>query len=216
MKFNFPGRDPPTHHVQSLEAMGLPDVASWDDEVAFNTQISSQWDSLCHFQHQPSKLAYNGIALTKEGLSADSTADNKCPTLDHWHARGGVVARGVLLDYKAYVDARGIPFSPFEDRLISVRDLEDVAKHQGVEFKRGDVLLVRTGYTEALEGKTAEEQLAHLMSRTIAGVEGSEEVARWVWNKHFAAVASDNVSFEAIPRTNPDGTPWQVQDLGAP
>ncbi|KZW02782.1 hypothetical protein EXIGLDRAFT_636798 [Exidia glandulosa HHB12029] len=213
MRFTFPGRNPPVHKVQNLESMGLKDVYSWDDEIEFNTQISSQWDSLCHFQHQPSGLAYNGFSLTKEDLSKDSTAENTAPTLDHWHERGGVVARGVLIDYKAYADEKGIAFGPFDGKSITVRDLEEVAKHQGVEFKQGDILIVRTGYTEALTGKTAEEQLAYLMSRTVSGVEPSEEVAKWVWNKHFAAVASDNVSFETIPLTIPDGSQWQVKDL---
>jgi kynurenine formamidase len=31
------------------------------------------------------------------------------------------------------------------------------------------------------------------------GLEGTEEMARWIWNNHFAAVASDNVAVEAMP-----------------
>lgn len=31
----------------------------YDDEVEFNTQCSSQWDSLVHFHHQPSASGYN-------------------------------------------------------------------------------------------------------------------------------------------------------------
>jgi hypothetical protein len=31
------------------------------------------------------------------------------------------------------------------------------------------------------------------------GVAGNEDVARWVWNNHFAAVAGDAIGFEVIP-----------------
>ena len=93
--------------------------------------------------------------------------------------------------------------------------MEAVAKHQGIEFKRGDVLIVRTGYTEAMEGKTENEQLANMAAGPLlSGVEGSVNVAKWVWNKHFAAVASDNPSFETINPTNMDGTPWDWKTLG--
>lgn len=39
-----------------------------DDEISFNTQISSQWDGLCHFAHQTTKLYYNGA--THEQMQA--------------------------------------------------------------------------------------------------------------------------------------------------
>lgn len=207
MKFAMPGRAAPVHRVRRLDELG---VAAWDDSLDFNTQTSSQWDSLCHFLHQPSARAYNNAICSYEALEL---AESTLPTIERWHARGCVVARGVLLDYPAFAAAKGITYSPFDGTRLSVRDLEAVAAHQGVQFRTGDVLLVRTGYTEALTGRTAEEQIAHLSKRTISGVEPSEEVARWVWNKHFAAVASDNVSFETIPLTNSDGSPWQPKDL---
>jgi hypothetical protein len=31
------------------------------------------------------------------------------------------------------------------------------------------------------------------------GVEGTEEVAKWVWDKGFAAVAGDAIAFEVLP-----------------
>lgn len=42
------------------------------------------------------------------------------PTLNHWHARGGLVARGVLIDYKAWADRNGIKYSCFEPHAITV------------------------------------------------------------------------------------------------
>jgi kynurenine formamidase len=45
------------------------------------------------------------------------------------------------------------------------------------------------------------------MGGGISGLHGAEETARWLWNKRFAAVASDSLAFEAYPPLGPNGTP---------
>ena len=109
------------------------------------------------------------------------------------------MARGVLIDYKAYADTHGIQINPFNDDKITIEDIEKVAKYQGVEFKYGDVLIVRSGFTEALGAMTGEEQVQAMSSHRVCGVEGTEKAAKWIWNKHFAAVAGDMIAFEHIP-----------------
>lgn len=151
IKIPLPGRRSPAHKVMSLSSNGLmpPGSHGWDDELEFNTQFSSQWDSLVHVQHQPSGLAYNGIKPTQEGLtSPQTTSENEQPTIDHWHARGGLVGRGVLIDFKAYMESQSKPYHSLDGYRITVEDLEEVARHQGVEFRRGDILIIRTGVTE--------------------------------------------------------------------
>lgn len=216
-KLPIPGRPPPEHKIHHLPETMFPEAGhSWDDELVFNTQVSSQWDSLCHFQHQPTGLAYNGFKPNREALAASSTADNQMPTLDHWHQRGGLVGRGVLLDYKAYADDKGISFHAYDGTRITVADLEACAAHQGVEFKHGDILIVRVGSTEIME-KIEPEQLIQMLSAgapALSGLHGVEETARWIWNKRFAAVAGDSNSFEAYPPLKPDGTPGASADLG--
>ena len=131
-----------------------------------------------------------------------------------WHERGGLVARGVLIDYKAYAEAKGIKYSCFDAHKITIADMEAVAKHQGTEFKFGDVLIVRSGFTEDLGGMNAEEQEQAMSTHKCIGVEGSEEVAKWVWNHHFASVAGDAIAFEVIPPTLANGEIGQVSELG--
>jgi len=142
-----------------------------------------------------------------------------------WHERGGLVGRGVLLDYKAYADEKGIKYSPFEAHAISVKDLEAVAEHQGTTFKQGDILIVRSGFTGALTPMSADEQDKALGTHKTVGVEGNEEAAKWIWNKHFAAVAGDAIAFEVIPpvakkgfikegKERKDGETGDVGDLG--
>ncbi|KAK1468002.1 hypothetical protein CCUS01_06706 [Colletotrichum cuscutae] len=211
-KLAIPGRKQSVHKVHTLQTAGLSQGIGWDDELEFNTQGSSQWDSLVHWQHQPTGLAYNGFKPSQEELSATSTATNKMPTIDHWHERGGVVGRGVLIDYKAYADAKGIDYHPMEGYRITIEDIEAVAKHQGVEFKQGDIFLFRTGITEILDKPTPED-FAKLGQYKLSGVHGTEETAKWFWNKHFAAVAGDSNAFEAFPPVKPDGTLADMTDL---
>lgn len=198
----------------NLRDAGL-DSNAWDDELEFNTQFSSQWDSLVHCPDQTTGLTYNGAKPTKEALEVESTAENIMPTCDHWHARGGIVGRGVLIDYKRHVEeTTAAPFSPCDGHRITVEEIEAVAKRQGVEFRPGDILIVRTGYTELLEGTPANELMAELGKGTLSGVHGDEETARWVWNHRLAAVAGDAHGFEAIPPVNPDGSAAGMGNLG--
>ena len=125
------------------------------------------------------------------------------------------MGRGVLIDYRAYAEAKGIKYSCFDDHKITIADMEACAKHQGTEFKFGDILIVRSGFTEDLgEAKTGEEQEQMMGTHKCIGVEGSEEVAKWVWNHHFACVAGDAIAFEVLPPTLPNGEVGAIADLG--
>ncbi|POR32492.1 Uncharacterized protein TPAR_07276 [Tolypocladium paradoxum] len=135
-------------------------------QVEFNTQCSSQWDSL------------------------------------YWHARGGLATRGVLVDYKAYADRKGIQYSPFSAHKITIAIVEDIVREQGVEFRRGDLFLLRTGYTEEIQAaKGEEEQIEMLNAPDSVGIEDTMQAVEWFWNQHFSAVAADNVGFEVMRPT---------------
>lgn len=196
-----------------LEDLSPGEGKSWDDEISFNTQVSSQWDSLCHYQHQRTGLAYNGFNPSRASLARDALVKRPMPTLEHWHERGGLVGRGILLDYKGYCEDTGRAFDPLEGSSISVENLEECASHFGVDFRPGDVLLVRTGYTEAVDNLTA-AGTAEKASSNSSGLENSIEVPRWLWNKRFAAVASDAVALETMPPKKPNGSVGGLQDLG--
>jgi len=200
------GRKGLVHKVMSFVDTPLA-AHGYDDEVEFNTQCSSQWDSLCHFHHQKSQSGYNGVQTNIEELTqayGDEDLAQKLPTLNHWHSRGGLVARAVFIDYKLYADENGISFNPFNDDKITVEDIEKIAKKQGVEFKQGDVIIIRSGFTEDLTGVSAEKQGELMGSHRTCGVTGTPETAKWFWNKHFAAVAGDMIAFEHIPPINPE------------
>lgn len=123
-----------------------------------------------------------------------------------------MVARGVFIDFKRYADETGRSFNPFNDDKITVQDIETVAKKQGVEFKTGDVIIIRSGFTEGLTGQTGEKQAELMGAHRTCGVTGDEETAAWFWDKHFSAVAGDMIAFEHIP-PKIDGKDGQVSEL---
>ncbi|KOS21088.1 hypothetical protein ESCO_004451 [Escovopsis weberi] len=206
-----------TQHMDLIT--GQP-IHAFDDEIHFNTQYSSQWDSLCHFGHHPSGLTYNNSPLSTDLLAAaQSTADNPLPTLDHWHARGCLAARGVLLDYKAFAEDTGIDFDYLRLHRITVADLEAVVAHQRTEIRPGDVLIIRTGFME-LAGRFPNGQddlsaLGELFTSGggFSGIHGGVETVRWLWNKRIAAVTGDSHAFEAFPPLKEDGSLGTVADM---
>ncbi|RMZ78211.1 hypothetical protein DV738_g4002, partial [Chaetothyriales sp. CBS 135597] len=205
------------HHVIDFNKTPLAGHG-FDDEISFNTQCSSQWDSLVHYLHQPTASAYNGFKPTQEGLVqafGEQDTTGKYPTLHHWHTRGGLVGRGVLLDYRAWKASKGETYSPFDDTAITIAELEEIAAWEKVELREGDILIVRTGYTEELSkpGITAEEQAALTATHKAIGVEGNVAAAKWFWNHHFAAVAGDALAFEVLPPRREDGSVGSINEL---
>lgn len=209
-----PFRKPPEHKIIKLQDV-MPMLGdrpqSWDDEVTFNTQLSSQWDSLCHVQDTKTGMAYNGVTPILESFAKTSTADNDMPTLDHWHAAGCMTARGILIDFMAYAQDKGLPYHPLQGFRITKGNLEACAIHQGVEFKPGDVMIVRTGMTEAFDAISAGEPPPS--SHKVSGLDGCDDMARWIWNKRFVAVASDNYALEALPGLDRQGNPGGLDCL---
>lgn len=144
---------------------------------SFNPQASSQLDGLAHVRAREFGY-FNG--------STDLDAARSAIGMHHW-AQRGIAARGVLLDLTA--DAP----DPFSGRGLTPADLEAVARRQGVELRRGDVLLVRTGWASARLADSSEPP------RAWTGLEASDEMAAFLWNSGIAAVGSDNPAVENAP-----------------
>ncbi|KAJ0418907.1 putative cyclase-domain-containing protein [Aspergillus carlsbadensis] len=165
-----------------------------DDVITFNTQGSSQWDSFRHFAYQADKKFYNGT--TQDEIHASGrTAING---LQAWCSRG-LAGRGVLVDYAAYARRHGIEVNHFSGHAITLKDLLAAATEQGVEFRTGDVLFLRTGYVAAYQelDSAGRERVAQV--REWCGLGQSRETAEWLWERQFAAVASDSPGFEVRP-----------------
>jgi kynurenine formamidase len=107
----------------------------------------------------------------------------------------------VLLDYERWAAKQGIKYTVFEGHSIPVSQLEAVAKDQGVEFRQGDILLIRIGWTTTYYGLTREQRdaLPHRSPVRHTGIEKSKDTARWLWNTGFAACGSDASGLEKWP-----------------
>jgi kynurenine formamidase len=159
----------------------------------FYPQASSQWDALAHVKH-PVHGAYNGIPdnqMTGRGgmrLGIDNLA------------RRGIAGRGVLADVARYYDRVGKSIDFTQAKSIPLNDVQATLEEEGVELQAGDILLIRIGWTKFYLS-ASDEIKAELGKETVVpGIEGSERTARWLWDNHLAAVASDSPALEALPK----------------
>uniref|UniRef100_A0A0W0GDE6 Cyclase family protein n=1 Tax=Moniliophthora roreri TaxID=221103 RepID=A0A0W0GDE6_MONRR len=196
-----------------------------DDEININTQSGSQWDGLRHFGLMDHGVFYNDIHMDTMSGGVIPIADPKNidPALarigiQKW-AEHGISGRGVLVDLVRYYATnpdggpeRQLPYDPWSTHPITVKEIETVAAHQGVKFRQGDILILRVGFIKKYHESTQNERDA-LVSRPeqFAGIEQSDEMKRFLWNNHFAAVASDQPALERWP--TPEGTPHMHQTI---
>lgn len=194
---NF-NRCPTQHHITSL--LG---GAGFDDVYIMNPQQSSQWDGLRHFSapyptpENPSQRLFYGGTTHSEIIDRSNTRIGI-----HHMAQEGICGRGVLLDYVKYAQKNSISCNALSNHSVPLHVLKTIAQEQGITFRRGDILFVRIGLTKKWdEEMTTAEKMAYAQSSNPehAGVEGTEEMLRWIWNEGFAAVAGDAVSFEVYP-----------------
>ncbi|OAL05029.1 putative cyclase [Phaeosphaeriaceae sp. SRC1lsM3a] len=165
-----------------------------DDVITFNTQGSSQWDSLRHFAYQVDKKFYNGV--TQQTIHSSSpTSPN---SLQPWTSRG-IAARGVLIDFASYASDQGIAISHFAPHAITLQDVQRVAAAQNTHFHTGDILFLRTGYVAAYRALSSEQRRDVASVREWCGLGQGRETTEWLWERQFAAVASDCPGFEVRP-----------------
>ena len=81
-----------------------------------------------------------------------------------------------------------------------------IAKECNIQFKHGDIFFLRVGLTKTWNSMTADQKKSYsqLKSPQHAGIEQTEQVVRFLWDNHFAAVASDAVSFEVYRPFEPE------------
>lgn len=148
------------------------------------TQASSQWDAFPHIE-DPEVGLYNRQPPERLGI-------------DGW-SRAGIVGRGVLLDAQTYFSERGSPLHWRTPYRISVEDVQHILQSQGVAPEPGDIVLLRTGWTQGYESASARDRQEVVRDATSPGLEGSPEMLELLWDWGVSAVASDNVSVEVLP-----------------
>jgi kynurenine formamidase len=108
--------------------------------------------------------------------------------------------RGVLLDVPAH---RGVPHLGAGE-AVAAAELEDIARSQGVEVRRWDVVLIRTGYMSLWP------DLERMLANKTAGPDLS--AADWLLRRGVVATGTDTETYEVQPTPDPgpEGNPQPV------
>ncbi|CAB3714580.1 cyclase family protein [Achromobacter aegrifaciens] len=192
------------------------DVLS-DDQVTLSMQYSTQWDGLCHVgalfdiqgDGQARRVYYNGYAAGVDvfgGPDPDKSDDACCPPGGSYarklginrYAEKGMQGRGVLVDLaRAYGPGRTV---------VDLAALQAAMRAQNVTVEHGDMLVLRTGFAEAIVAMDGQPD-PHKLEQTGAVLDGSDPaLLDWITQSGIAAICADNYAVEAYPaRTSGPG-----------
>lgn len=112
-----------------------------------------------------------------------------------------------------HTHTKGTPPSPRTRHEIPVSELIATLQHQNTTPAPGDILLVRSGFGRHLDTHALADP-----PQTI-GLQANEASVRWLYDRHFAAVAGDTLAFEAWPprlRTGWTLHEWLLVQWGTP
>lgn len=184
--------NPPLYSRPSYEHVVFATGRNGNDDYvnSFYLQGSTQWDGLRHIRAR--EFGFYG------GLTEQFTPGGPDLGIEHW-AKAGIIGRGVLVDLARYCASTGREYDPFSGEAVTSDLIERAAEHQGIVFSQGDILCLHFGWMESYFGLTPDEQSTTIGRTTFAGLEGSEDVARFLWDQHFAAVVCDNPAVEVSP-----------------
>jgi kynurenine formamidase len=162
-----------------------------DDMVTMPLQCGTQWDALGHiFFGEKMWNGYDAKLVDCNGAQKNGIEKVK----------DKMVGRGVLLDV-----ARAKGVESLEDGYgISNAELDQCAAAQGVEIRKGDFVIVRTGHMERC-----------LKSGQWGGYAGGDspglrfETADWIRRKDIAAICADTWGCEVRPNESSEASqPW--------
>lgn len=183
------GRQPLEHTVMTMGEQGFDDRLD-----CVYPQGSTQWDALSHFGHSS---GFYG------GRSHDDVLAGRLGIFEI--ANVGLAGRGVLLDVARYEHEHGRQLDPTATFGIGPALLQAVADWEGVQFRSGDILCIRTGWVGWYMGLNSKERQAisalseNYLEFQVAGLTSEDAMAEFLWDNGFAAVAVDNPTVEVMP-----------------
>lgn len=177
-----------------------------DDSLdSFFLQSGSQVDGLRHFRH-PVHGFYNGapddsIVPGNPRIGVNRLADH------------GVIGRGVLIDVERFLQKKNHPLNYDSNDAISVELVNDIAQDQGVEFRSGDILMLRTGWLKVYFEMSATSRATFPQRMCCPGLVQSHETLAWIWDNQFAVCASDNFALECFPPVSESPFPAEIEHI---
>lgn len=171
--------------LERIPGGGLDDVID-----NYHPQGGSQWDSLGHVPYL--RNTFYNAATSKQVTGGERN------TIEHWAERG-IVTRGIVLDVAEAVAAKG---GPGEPTPVTVDDLERARLAAGVEFRAGDILLMRTGFLGwyAEQKPAVRDAMGLRVGITSCGLGASEDMVEYLWDTHVSGIGSDTAGLEVFPQ----------------
>jgi kynurenine formamidase len=152
-----------------------------DDMVSMPLQCGTQWDALGHIFY--GEKMWNGY----DARLVDSTGAKK-NSIEKTRAK--MIGRGVLLDVPRFLGGDYL-----EDGYgIASSQLDECAKAQGVEIRRGDFVIVRTGQ---MEQRLEQKDWGTYAAGPAPGLRF--ETCEWIHDHQIAAICADTWGCEVRP-----------------
>lgn len=206
-----PSRPPMQHFARSVRLRVADhgwggDSEFADDWISMSPQTGTQWDGLTHaFREGKIYNGYDAGQAINPVIGARKCSIDRLATC--------FVTRGVLLDvvsHKGWGEEGHLPGA----LAVTAEDLEECARSQGVDIRRGDALMIRTGWVPFWYQATPQERETYFDVAPGLGMSTPE----WLQQKEVACVGVDNVAVEVKPAE--DGRslnplhPILIRDLG--
>lgn len=212
LPLDFPGGDEPgaVRHAPRLYSNDLGGMkmcnasltandVCCDDSVDLSLQYSTQWDALCHWGRQFDSAGdgenrptyYNGYRAGEDILCGNGQQGPYAHKLGIENmAETGVQGRGVLINLvKTYGTGR-----TWVDYDMLMKAIDD----QGVEVREGDILLLYTGYCDAVMAMNKQPD-AEKLHQTGAVLKGSDKrLLDWLDRSGISALIADNEAVEGF------------------
>ena len=203
-----PSRPPMQHFVRSARLRVADhgwggDSEFADDWISMSPQTGTQWDGLCHaFREGRIYNGYDAGQAINPHVRARKCSIDRLATY--------FVTRGVLLDIAKHKGVGNLPGG----FAVTAGDLEGGARAQGVEVRRGDALLIRTGWLAFWNRATAKERESFYDVAPGLGMSAAE----WLHAREVACIGVDNVAVEVKPAEDGKSMlplhPVLIRDLG--
>ena len=194
------GVNPPYSMELNATHAGTRGTFDPDGQLSFTSEVQ-HWsgqhgapsiDAIGHIGHN-GKL-FGGVDAARatsdaRGIGRDKRGTGAHLDIAHYPTEL-LVNRGVLLDVARFIQRNGDPLPPTFN--INDEHLAETARHQGVRIRRGDTVLIRTGW-----GKLFTKDPATYKGDNAAGV--GVAGARFLVDAKARVVGNDTLTFEVRP-----------------
>jgi len=187
---------PAQHHMlnagDARDANGIPGYEAARDHLALDLHglHTTHVDALSHMFVRGEM--YGGRPASE--VRSDGARANTVLSMAH-----GVVGRGVLLDVPR---ALGVPFLD-QGEVVTADELEAAERAQGVEVRRGDVVLVAWGRDARQRTKQGFDGFSGLHANCLP----------WIHHRQVAVLGSDGIS-DPMPFVGTPHWPFPVHQIG--